>query len=161
MKQRSFDRPRLDSRLRNSQNERMKTEDSRWIRAFLFGILAEVATIASIIITVLIYKELVARGLTDVEYGKFGVRAGGIVGLSVGTIYVFLLAWPIVRSVSKNRMFHGAVVALGAITLQFFGSHFGHNGLPMAYAYSVALKLFAGVAAGWLAWRVPIRATAA
>ncbi len=139
----------------------MKTEQSRWIRAFLFGILAEIATIASIIITVLIYKQLIARGLTDVEYGKFGVRAGGIVGLSMGTVYVFLLAWPIVRSVSKHRMIHGAVVAFGAIALQITGSLFGHNGLPMAYAYSVALKLVAGVAAGWLAWRVPLRATAA
>lgn len=135
----------------------MKIEQSRWIRAFLFGVLAEVATIASIIITVLIYKQLVARGLTDVEYGKFGVRAGGIVGLSMGTVYVFLLAWPIVRSVSKHRMTHGAVVALGAIMLQTLGSLAGHHGLPMGYAYSVALKLFGGVAAGWLAWRVPLR----
>lgn len=138
----------------------MKTEQSRWIRAFIFGILAEIATIASIIITVLIYKQLIARGLTDVEYGKFGVRAGGIVGLSMGTIFVFLLAWPIVRSVSQHKMIHGAVVALGAIALQLFGSLAGHNGLPMAYAHSVVLKLLAGVAAGWLAWRVPVTPTA-
>ncbi|MBA2687315.1 MAG: hypothetical protein H0U64_04370 [Gemmatimonadaceae bacterium] len=139
----------------------MKTEESRWVRAFLFGILAEIATIASIIITVLIYKQFIGRGLSDVEYGKFGVRAGGIVGLTMGTLYVFLLAWPIVRSVSKHRMIHGAVVALGAMTLQLAGSLGGHGGLPMAYAYSVVLKLVAGVAAGWLAWRVPLRATAA
>jgi hypothetical protein len=138
----------------------MRTESSRWVRAFLFGILAEVVTIISIIITVFVYKELVARGLSDVEYGKFGVRAGGIVGLSMGTVYVFLLAWPIVRSVTKHRMLHGLVVALGAITLQLAGSLGGHGGLPMAYGYSVILKLAAGVAAGWLAWRVPIRTTA-
>lgn len=138
----------------------MRTKSSRWIRAFFFGILAEVATIASIIITVLVYKQLVARGLTDVEYGKFGVRAGGIVGLSMGTIYVFLLAWPIVRSVARHRMLHGVAVSLGAMTLQLTGSMGGHGGLPMAYPYSVALKLFAGAAAGWLAWRVPFRTTA-
>ena len=138
----------------------MKTEQSRWVRAFLFGVLAEVATIASIIITVLVYKELVARGLSDVEYGKFGVRAGGIVGLSMGTVYVFLLAWPIVRSVARHRMLHGVIVALGAMTLQLAGSLGGHGGLPMAYPYSAALKLFAGAAAGWLAWRVPMRTTA-
>ena len=137
----------------------MRTESSRWIRAFLFGILAEVATIASIIITVLVYKELIERGLTEAEYGQFGVRAGGIVGLSMGTVYVFLLSWPIVRSVTKHRMLHGLVVALGAMTLQLAGSLGGHGGLPMAYGYSVILKLAAGAAAGWLAWRVPVRAT--
>jgi hypothetical protein len=138
----------------------MKTEQSRWIRAFLFGVLAEIATIASIIITVMIYKQLIARGLTDAEYGKFGVRAGGIVGLTMGTVYVFLLAWPVVRSVNKHRLYHGAVVALGAIALQLAGSLGGHGALPMAYAYSVALKLAAGIAAGWLAWRVPVRVAA-
>lgn len=138
----------------------MRTVSSRWVRAFLFGVLAEIATIASIIITVLVYKQLVARGLSDVEYGKFGVRAGGIVGLTMGTVYVFLLAWPVVRSVTKRRILHGIVVAIGAMALQLAGSLGGHGGLPMAYAYSVVLKLAAGAAAGWLAWRVPIRTTA-
>ena len=137
----------------------MKTEQSRWVRAFLFGILAELATIASIIIAVVIYKNFVMRGLTDAQYEAVGQRAGGIIGMTLGTLYVFLLSWPIVRSVTKHRMIHGVVVALGAITLQLSGSLAGHGGLPMAYIYAVILKILAGIAAGWLAWRVPVRAT--
>lgn len=138
----------------------MQVSPSRWIRAFLFGLLAELATIASIIMAVVIYKNFVARGLTDAQYAVTSQRAGGIVGMTFGTIFVFLLAWPIVRSVTRHRMIHGGVVALGAITLQLGGSLAGHGGLPMAYIYAVILKILAGVAAGWLAWRVPIRTTA-
>lgn len=138
----------------------MKIEQSRWIRAFLFGIIAEIATIASIIMAVLIYKNFVARGLTDAQYDHISQRAGGLVGLTLGTLFVFLLAWPVVRTVEKHRILHGSVVAFGAIALQLSGSLLGHGGLPMAYAYSVLLKLAAGAAAGWLAWRVPYRAVA-
>lgn len=137
----------------------MRTESSRWVRAFFFGILAEIATIASIIIAMLIYKNFVARGLTAAQYEAVGQRAGGIIGMTLGTLFVFLLAWPIVRSVEKHKMIHGVVVALGAITLQLSGSLAGHGGLPMAYIYAVSLKIAAGIAAGWLAWRVPVRAT--
>lgn len=147
----------LDNRAPNSHNQLMRTESSRWVRAFLFGILAEVATIASIIIAVLVYKNFIARGLTPAQYDALSQRAGGIIGLTLGTLFVFLLAWPIVRSVTKHRMIHGAIVAFGAIALQLSGSLAGHGGLPMAYAYAIALKIVAGVAAGWLAWRVPVR----
>lgn len=138
-------------------SDAMKTAQSRWVRAFLFGILAEFATIASIIIAVLIYKNFVARGLTPAQYDAISQRAGGIIGLTLGTLFVFLLAWPVVRTVAKHRILHGAVVAFGAIALQLSGSVLGHGGLPMAYAYSIVLKLAAGMAAGWLAWRVPYR----
>ncbi len=138
----------------------MKIAQSRWIRAFLFGILAEIATIGSIIIAVLIYKNFVARGLTAAQYDAISRQAGGIIGLTLGTLFVFLLAWPVVRAVAKHRMLHGLVVGAGAIVLQSSGSLLGHDGLPMAYVYSVVLKLLAGAAAGWLAWRVPYRTVA-
>ena len=134
----------------------MKIESSRWGRAFLFGVLAEAATVVCIIITVLIYSKVVARGLLPDEYETFGQEAGRVVGLSLGTLFVFLLAWPVVRAISKNRIYHGLVVALGAIAFQLAGSMAGHGGLPVAYAYSIALKLAAGAAAGALARRVPI-----
>lgn len=138
----------------------MKTRRYRWIRAFLLGILAEIATIAAIIIAVQVYKNFVERGLTDAQYQVMSQRAGGLIGLTLGTLFVFLLAWPVVRTVAKHRILHGVVVAFGAIALQLSGSLIGHGGLPMAYAYSIVLKVAAGAAAGWLAWRVPFRTPA-
>lgn len=138
----------------------MRIESSRWVRAFLFGVLAEVATILSIIATVQVYQRLIAPNLPPADYAAFGTSAGGIIGLTIGTIFVFLFAWPVVRSVSQHKMLHGLVVAIGAILLQLSGSMAGHGTFPRAYLYAVALKIIAGVAAGWLAWRVPIRTTA-
>lgn len=135
----------------------MKTESSRWVRAFIFGLLAEVAIIAIIIAVVQVHKNFVAPNLSPDQYADIGRRVGAIVGMTIAPEIVFLAAWPIVRSVTKHKILHGTVVAAGAIVLQLSGSLAGHGGLPMGFGYAVALKLLAGAAAGWLAWRVPIR----
>jgi hypothetical protein len=137
----------------------MRTESSRWVRAFLFGILAELAIIAIIIAVVQVHKHFVATHLSPEAYEDIGRRVGAIVGMTVAPEIVFVAAWPIVRSVTKHKIIHGLLVAIGAISLQLGGSLAGHAGLPMGYAYAVVLKLIAGAAAGYLAWRVPIRAT--
>ena len=111
----------------------MRIAPSRWIRAFLFGILVEVATVLSIIATVMTYKYLKSGALTANEYSAFTQQAGATIGLTLGTIFVFVLAWPVVRSVSRHKMLHGLTVAAGAIALMLSGSVIGHGSLPRAY----------------------------
>jgi hypothetical protein len=130
---------------------------SHYFRAFAFGLLAELATIATIIIAVLGYRQFAGRNMSAADYAVFGQRAGELIGLTLGTVFVFLLAWPVVRVVSRHKIWHGVTVATGAIVLQIGGSLAGHHGLPLAYAFAAVLKLAAGGGAGFLAWRVPVK----
>jgi len=123
----------------------------RWLRAIAYGLLAEVATIITIIIIVMVYRYVIAPGQADAIYAAFGERAGGWVGIIGGTFYVFLFARWLVRRLSDNRIAHGIVVAVAAIALSVTGSLVGHHGVPMGYIVASVLKLAAGALAGFLA----------
>lgn len=58
-----------------------------WLRAIVYGLLAEVATIITIIVIVRIYRQVIAPGQADAVYAAFGERTGGIVGIIGGTVY--------------------------------------------------------------------------
>ena len=126
---------------------------TRWPAAVGYGLLAEVATIATIILVVIAYRNLIAPGLTDAAYAAFGERAGALVGVSAGTLFTFIFARRLMRRVSTRRVEHGLVVALAAIALSVGGSIAGHQGVPSLYLAASALKLGAGALAGVLARR--------
>jgi len=54
----------------------------RWLRAFAFGLLAEVATVAAIVTTVMAYRHLIRPGRSEAYYGLFSERAGLVSGFS-------------------------------------------------------------------------------
>lgn len=124
-----------------------------WLRAIGYGLLAEVSTIVTIIAIVMIYRYVIARGLTDVAYTEFGEQVGAIVGIAGGALYTFIFARFLMRYVTAGFVAHGIVVALAAIALSVGGSIAGHHGVPAAYLWASALKLVAGVLAGILASR--------
>jgi hypothetical protein len=126
---------------------------SRWLRAFLYGIFAEIATIVTIIAVMLIYRFGYARGLSDAAYDAFGQKAGGIIGVIAGTLFVYLFARALMRRLASDFIAHGLVVAMAAIALSVGGSIAGHHGVPAGYLLASALKLLAGGGAGWLAAR--------
>ena len=121
-----------------------------WLRAFFYGLLAEIATIVTIIAIVLLYRYVLAKGLTDAEYAAFGARVGGMVGIIGGTLYTFLFARAVTHRLAARRIAHGIVVALAAIALSVGGSLAGHHGLPAGYLLATMLKLAAGALAGYL-----------
>lgn len=131
----------------------------RWLRAIAYGLLAEVATIVTIIVIVMLYRFVFARGLSDAEYMAFGGRVGAIVGPVGGTIYVFIFARLLMRMIESRWIPHGIIVAIGAIALSVAGSIAGHQGVPSGYIVASALKLAAGAAAGFLASRRAARIT--
>jgi hypothetical protein len=130
--------------------DRTAARSHRWLRAFAYGLLAEAATIVTIIIVVVGYKTAVAPGLSDEQYASFGERAGGVLGLTVGTIYTFLFARSLMPRLSGRFVEHGLVVAVAAVAFSVTGSIVGHHGVPNAYIIASALKLAAGALAGFL-----------
>jgi hypothetical protein len=127
----------------------------RWTRAVAYGLLAEVATIITIVVVVVVYKQVVATGLSEAEYAAFGERVGGLLGLVAGTIFTFLFARMLMPKLSWHFVAHGLVVAAGAIALSVGGSILGHHGVPGAYLWASALKLAAGALAGLVYSRNP------
>jgi positive regulator of sigma E activity len=122
----------------------------RWLRAVGYGLVAEIATIVTIIAITMLYR-YVLRGLTEPSYAGFNERTGAIVGIVGGTIYTFLFARGLMRRISARFIAHGIVVAVAAIALSVLGSIAGHQSIPPAYILASALKLAAGVLAGFLA----------
>lgn len=127
----------------------------RWLRAVAYGLLAEVATIITIVVVVVVHKRLVAKGLSAAEYAAFDQRAGGLLGLVAGTLFTFLFARMLMTKLSWHFVAHGLVVALAAIALSIGGSIIGHQGVPAGYLLASALKLAAGALAGFLYSRHP------
>jgi hypothetical protein len=130
-----------------------RSSSGHWVRAFSYGLLAEIATIVAIVITVQIYRRMVAPGLTDATYAAFDVRAGGVIGVIGGTIFTFVLAYALMSRLINRFIGHGLVVAAGAVLLQLAGSLAGHGGFPDMCVEADLLKLGAGWLAGFLAQR--------
>jgi hypothetical protein len=123
----------------------------RWLRAVCYGLLAEIATIVTIVAIVMVHRYVLAKGLGDDYYAAFGERVGGIVGIVGGTLYTFLFARALMRRLSANFVAHGIVLAVVAVALSVGGSIAGHHGVPTGYVIASALKLAAGALAGFQA----------
>ena len=118
-----------------------------------YGLLAEIATIITIVIIVSIYRYGIARGLSPEAYAAFGEKVGEVVGIVGGTLFTYLLAHLLMRKLTRNFVAHGIVVAVTAIALSVGGSIAGHGSVPAAYVVASLLKLAAGALAGWQAQR--------
>ena len=81
----------------------------RWLRAIGYGLLAEIATIITIIFVVMFYKYVLARGLPEGAYTLFGERAGALIGILGGALYTFSFARLLMRRISSNFIAHGIV----------------------------------------------------
>ena len=126
------------------------TGKDRWLRAIGYGLLAEIATIITIVLVVLLYRYVFVRGLATEAYTAVGQHIGAIIGPVGGTLYVFSFARRLMPRVSSGFVAYGIVVALAAIALSLGGSIAGHHGLPAGYTLASALKIIAGASAGFL-----------
>jgi hypothetical protein len=122
----------------------------RWLRAVGYGLLAEIATIITIILVVSLYQYVLARGLTKADYTLFGQRVGWIIGPIGGALYVFVFARRLMTRISSRFVAHGIVVALAAIALSVGGSIAGHRDVPGGYVLASVLKIIAGSLAGFV-----------
>jgi hypothetical protein len=122
----------------------------RWLRAVVYGFLAELMTVLTIIATVMAYRFLFARGLSDADYAAFGLLTGRALGTVGGTVFTFLFARRLMPLLTHRFAEHGLVVAVVAIAFSVGGSLAGHHGLPDGYLLASVLKLAAGALAGFL-----------
>ena len=125
----------------------------RWLSAIGYGLLAEIATIITIVIIVSAYRYGVARGGSPEAYAAFSEKVGAAVGVVGGTLFTFLFARLLMRRLTDNFIAHGTVVAITAIALSVGGSIAGHGSVPAAYIVASLLKFAAGAVAGWQAQR--------
>lgn len=117
----------------------------------VYGLLAEVCTVLTIIAIVMIHRYVLQRGLTTSDYAAFSERVGGIVGIIGGTLYTYLFAQLIMRRLDAGYLAHGIIVVLAAVALSVGGSLAGHHGVPAGYLIATALKIAAGALSGYLA----------
>lgn len=131
----------------------IQPQKDRWLRAVGYGLLAEIATIFTIVAVVLVYRYVINREMSEADYVAFSERVGAWLGVIAGTIYVYFFAHRLMRLLASRFVAHGIVVALAAIALSIGGSLAGHQGVPPLYGLASALKLLAGGLAGYLASR--------
>lgn len=122
----------------------------RWLRAVVYGFLAELMTVLTIIATVMAYRFLFARGLSDEDYAAFGMLTGRTLGTVGGTVFTFVFARRLMPLLTHRFVEHGLVVAVVAIAFSVGGSLAGHRGLPDGYLLASVLKVAAGALAGFV-----------
>ena len=121
-----------------------------WLLAIGYGLLAEIATIATIIAVVMLIKYASFQNLSDAEYTALGQRVGRYIGIYGGAIYTYIFARRLMPKVSSRFSEHGIVVALAATTLSIAGSIAGHQSVPSEYIFATLLKILAGARAGFV-----------
>ena len=72
----------------------------RWLSAIGYGLLAEIATIITIVIIVSVYRYGIVRGLSAEAYAALG-EVGEVVGLVGGTLFTYLFARLLMRRRSR------------------------------------------------------------
>lgn len=125
----------------------------RWLLAIGYGLLAEIATVLTIIAVMMLIKFVMFQGMTEAEYDALGKRVGGYIGTLGGAIYTYVFARLLMPKISSRLSEHGIVVALAAITLSIVGSIVGHQGVPAGYIIASILKIVAGARAGFVELR--------
>ena len=122
----------------------------RVLRALLFGIGAELLTILSIVLAVMVYR---LGGHTAADIDHFSAQAGLVIGPAGGAIYTFVMAMASLRGVSARFVTHGLLVAAGAVAFHLLGVTHAPGGFQPIYLYADLAKLIAGVLAGIVAAR--------
>lgn len=121
-----------------------------WLLAVGYGLLAEIATIVTIIAVVMLIKYANFQRLSAAEYASIGQNVGRYIGVFGGAIYTYIFARRLMPKISSRFSEHGIVVALAAITLSIAGSIAGHQSLPSEYIFASLLKIIAGARAGFV-----------
>jgi hypothetical protein len=124
----------------------------RVVLSIAAGLLAEVFTIATVGIVVLVYR--FHGGASSPEaLQDFIARVGTIIGPLFGAIYTFVMARWVVRKAKGRYMAHALLVAAGAIALHVAGTFGAPGGFRLIYLFADLLKLAAAAAAAFVAER--------
>lgn len=126
--------------------------DARWIRAFFFGLLAEFATIVTIILIVTVHSVANGGPMMDTT-SRFATVWGATIGIVGGAFYVYLFSRWIGSLVSRNFIAHGIVVAVAAAAFHILTALGSAEHVGALQYGADALKIAAGALGGWVASR--------
>ncbi len=126
--------------------------ESRWVRAFAFGLLAEVTTIVAVIAVVTAHSVVTGGQMLDMT-SRFATIWGAAIGIVGGAFFVYIYSRWIGSLVPSRHIAHGIVVALGAILLHVAGSLKSAENMRALQIGADVLKLLAGALGGWVASR--------
>lgn len=127
--------------------------NSRWVRAALFGVLAEFATVVLIILVVAIHSIVTGGPMVDTT-SSFAKSAGAWLGIVGGAFFVYLFSRWISRFLARGFIAHGLAVAGGAVFIHVASTIApAPHSFDLLHASADVLKLAAGALAGWQAAR--------
>lgn len=126
--------------------------ETRWARAVLFGLLAEITTIVVIIAIVTAHSVATGGPMIDTT-SRFATIWGAAIGIVGGALFVYLYARWIGSLVLQRHIAHGLVVAAVAVLLHIAGSLRTPENMRGLQIAADALKLVAGAIGGWVAAR--------
>jgi len=127
--------------------------NTRWIRAIVFGILAELATAVSIIIVVAIHSVATGGPMVDTT-SPFAYSAGEALGIIGGALLVYLFARWLGQFLAQRFIAHGLVVAGAAAIVHLVSTLGSLQSYDLLHLSADVLKLVAGALAGWQASRI-------
>lgn len=126
--------------------------EARWLRAVLFGVLAELATIVTIVFIVTIHSVATGGPMMDMT-SRFAKVCGATVGIVGGATFVYLFSRWIGRFLSTRFVAHGLVVAIAATAFHLLSSRGAGDGIGVLQYSADTLKIVAGALGGWMSAR--------
>ena len=125
----------------------------RWGRILTGGILSEVGVVVVLLAIIATYSYVIAPGLSNADYERFGELAGYYVAPAAGAVITFLVVLWVARPLTSGFIAHGLLVGLVSVLLTiafFFMAKPEHRAM---YLIAFALRLAAGYAGGRVAQR--------
>jgi hypothetical protein len=119
----------------------------------LAAIVSEVAVIGVLILTMTVYRFLVAPGRTAAEYAAFNDLAGYYIAPTAAGLAVFLGAVWVGRKLTSSFVLNGILVGVTAVVLTGGFLFVAKPEDRLMYVVSFALRILGGYAGGVIAQR--------
>ncbi len=126
--------------------------DSRWIRAVLYGLLAEISTAVVVILVTTVHSVVAGGAMIDTS-SRFAHIWGAAIGIVGGAFFVYAYARRLGSSLSARFIAHGLVVAIAAAALHLISTLGSGDKLDALHYAAAGLKLIAGAVGGRVASR--------
>jgi len=123
----------------------------RWGRVLVAAILSELAVIAILVVTSVVYSFIVPAEQSKLAAQDIGERVGYYVAPPAGALATFVLVLWVARKLESNFIINGVAVGVVSVLLTcgfLAGARAEHR--PM-YLVAFALRIAAGYVGGWVA----------
>jgi hypothetical protein len=117
-------------------------------RILAFGVVAEVAVILLIIVTLTLHSRVFAAGQPQEVLDAFAERAPAVIGPVAGILFTFIAALYCTRPLEVRHRTHGVLVGVVTTLLTLPDMIMATTAMRPLYLAAMMLKLIAGLAGG-------------